>query len=133
MLSDHAIAHIGQYALIKNGKNQVLVLENTELNACGLPGGRLEEGEHWMDSLMREVKEECNLDCTNPKPFGVHLVEEGEFIKYCVYFTVQPTFPLAVRVDNAKYRPRWISKKTVGTTRFYNDDTKKVVHDFLHA
>jgi ADP-ribose pyrophosphatase YjhB (NUDIX family) len=133
MLSDHAIAHIGQYALIKNKKGQLLILENMILKRAGLPGGRLEEGERWDESLMREVKEECNVECCDPKPFAVHLVDGDEFIKYCAYFTVRTAYPLSARVDDTKYRLRWVSIKSVGKIRFYNNEVKGVVFDFLKA
>ncbi len=131
MLSDHAIANIGQYALIRNKKQQLLVLERIDIKKTGLPGGRLEEGESWDLSLLREVKEESNIDCSNPKPFAVHVSQEDECIKYCVYFTVTPKYPLSVKVDDTKYRLRWIGAKTAEKTTFFNERIKKVAIDFL--
>ncbi len=66
-------------AFILNEEGKVLLLqEDSEAYADGtnagrweLPGGRLTPGEHFYDGLIREVKEETDLDVELGRPFMV--------------------------------------------------------------
>ena len=49
--------------------NQVVILENDD-GEHYLPGGRIEPGESYMDTLTREVKEECGLDVRSAELMG---------------------------------------------------------------
>lgn len=56
--------------------NQVLILKESNKyqdgtlgDKWGLPGGRVEPGQHFKDSLLREVKEETGLDVEVGNPF----------------------------------------------------------------
>ncbi|MDQ5885471.1 MAG: ADP-ribose pyrophosphatase [Patescibacteria group bacterium] len=54
-------------AIIVNSKNQVLVLreapraDGSQAGKYGLPGGRVNSGEYYLDALQTEVLEETNL------------------------------------------------------------------------
>jgi len=53
--------------IIKNDKGEILVLKRhpksrTDPDTWELPGGKMEEGEFFDDALVREIKEETNLD-----------------------------------------------------------------------
>lgn len=53
---------------------QVLILDKVKKEGWeGLtfPGGKVEEGESFEDSVIREAKEETNLDISNPKLVGI--------------------------------------------------------------
>ena len=57
--------HVGVKALIFNAEGEVLLLERDhpiKQIYWDLPGGRLHKGESFMDTLVREVKEETGLD-----------------------------------------------------------------------
>lgn len=52
----------GASAIIINDKNQILMQRRVDNDKWGLPGGCQEVGETFEDTVIREVKEETNLD-----------------------------------------------------------------------
>ena len=54
--------------IIKNSSNEILIVKRhpkskTDPKMWELPGGKMEKGEFFADALVREIKEETNLDC----------------------------------------------------------------------
>ena len=54
--------------IIKNDDNEILIVKRhpkskTDPEMWELPGGKVEKGEFFADALVREIKEETNLDC----------------------------------------------------------------------
>lgn len=54
--------------VIKNNDNEILIVKRhpkskTDPEMWELPGGKVEKGEHFIDALIREIKEETDLDC----------------------------------------------------------------------
>ncbi len=54
----------GAAAIIVNEKDQILLQSRSDNDKWGLPGGCQELGERFEDTVIREVKEETNLDIT---------------------------------------------------------------------
>ena len=54
----------GAAAIIVNKKGQILLQSRADNDRWGLPGGCQELGERFEDTIIREVKEETNLDIT---------------------------------------------------------------------
>lgn len=54
----------GAAAIIVNQKGQILMQSRSDKDLWGLPGGCQELGERFQDTIIREVKEETNLDVT---------------------------------------------------------------------
>lgn len=52
----------GAAAIIVNDKNQILLQSRADRNKWGLPGGCQELGETFEETVLREIKEETNLD-----------------------------------------------------------------------
>ena len=52
----------GAAAIILNNKNQILLQSRADRDKWGLPGGCQELGERFQDTIIREIKEETNLD-----------------------------------------------------------------------
>ncbi len=52
----------GAAAIIVNDKDQILLQSRADRDEWGLPGGCQELGERFQDTIIREVKEETNLD-----------------------------------------------------------------------
>lgn len=52
----------GAAAIIENEKGQILLQSRADRDKWGLPGGCQELGERFIDTVIREVKEETNLD-----------------------------------------------------------------------
>lgn len=53
--------------IIKNDNGEILIVKRhpksrTDPEMWELPGGKVESGEHFADGLVREIKEETNLD-----------------------------------------------------------------------
>ena len=54
--------------IIKNDADEILIVKRhpksrTDPDTWELPGGKMEAGEFFDDALVREIKEETNLDC----------------------------------------------------------------------
>jgi ADP-ribose pyrophosphatase YjhB (NUDIX family) len=54
----------GAAAIIINDKGQILLQSRADNERWGLPGGCQELGERFEDTVIREIKEETNLDVT---------------------------------------------------------------------
>lgn len=52
----------GAAAIIVNDKGQILLQSRADREKWGLPGGCQELGERFQDTVIREIKEETNLD-----------------------------------------------------------------------
>lgn len=52
----------GAAAIILNNEGQILLQSRADRDKWGLPGGCQELGERFQDTILREVKEETNLD-----------------------------------------------------------------------
>ncbi len=52
----------GAAAVIVNEKGQILLQSRADRDKWGLPGGCQELGERFQDTIIREIKEETNLD-----------------------------------------------------------------------
>ncbi len=63
--------------LIFNNKNQVLLQKRSDDNLWGNPGGSMELGETIFDTIIREIKEETNLDI-NKKDLKLFNIYSGE-------------------------------------------------------
>ena len=60
-MSNHALAEIVQTIVLLNPQNEILILR-TPAGMWQLPGGRLNNDEHWEEGLRREVREETEID-----------------------------------------------------------------------
>lgn len=52
----------GAAAIIENNKGQILLQSRADREKWGLPGGCQELGERFQDTIIREIKEETNLE-----------------------------------------------------------------------
>ncbi|MGD8744448.1 MAG: NUDIX hydrolase [Candidatus Woesebacteria bacterium] len=108
----HLVSKIGQYALIKNNKNHLLLLERKRSKNWSLPGGRLDKKDKdWKQALIREVKEETGLTITNLKPFDVKLIEDPYQIKYCIFFTTSTCDPTKLQISKEHSSSKWVRKE----------------------
>ena len=58
--------------IVREGKFLALELEIGRKRLWDLPGGKVEDGEKPMETLLREVKEETGLDAEVKEPLGVY-------------------------------------------------------------
>ncbi len=131
MDSNHLLATIGQYSLIRNEEGKILVLERIRSKMWCLPGGRLNEDEDWESALVREVKEETNLDCKNPVPFATNILKDEYQTKYCVYFTVEISEIEAFVMSGEHSRYEWISLGDIDQIHLEDEKIRKVVAGYF--
>ena len=131
MNENHLSAHIGQYALIKNNENKVLILERARSKTWCLPGGRLNEDEDWDVALLREMNEELGLECHNPKPLSVNILKDAYQTKYCVYFTLNCSDLSTLKISGEHSNLGWFGFKEVKDLGIEDEKVKKVVLDYL--
>ena len=67
----------GAAAIIVNEKGQILLQSRTDNERWGLPGGCQELGERFEETVIREVKEETNLDITEDNLELVGIISGG--------------------------------------------------------
>lgn len=66
--------------MVYDGRGKVLALDKTGKNYSGttFPGGHVEEGETFTESVIREIKEETGLTIRNPRLTGIyHWMRDG--------------------------------------------------------
>jgi ADP-ribose pyrophosphatase YjhB (NUDIX family) len=131
MNDNHLLAKIGQYALIKNQDNKVLILERTRSKTWCLPGGRLNKDEEWDTALLREIKEELNLKCHNPKPFAVNVIKDDYQIKYCVYFSLDYSDASTLKISGEHSNSGWFGLSEVKDLNLEDEKIKKIIIDYL--
>jgi 8-oxo-dGTP diphosphatase len=101
---------VGVGALIVNERNEVLLLLRTsppEADYWSIPGGSVEMFETLEDAVIREVKEELNVDATVIRLIGVtnHIVEQEDTHWVAPAFLVQITGnQIPVNVEVNKHR-----------------------------
>ena len=59
MANKGLIIHDGQALILHESNTNP---DGTQIGKYGIPGSRLNPGEHFMDALKREIREECGLD-----------------------------------------------------------------------
>ena len=67
----------GAAAIIVNEKGEILLQSRADRDKWGLPGGCQELGERFEDTIIREVKEETNLDINEEDMELIGLVSGG--------------------------------------------------------
>ena len=80
--------------MVSDGNGNVLVQNRNDPNWSGLsfPGGHVEPGESFVESVIREVKEETGLTVENPALCGVKQFQTLDGIRYIVFLFKADTF-----------------------------------------
>ena len=93
--------------------DKILVQERVDLNWSGIcfPGGHVEEGESFVESVKREVFEETGLEIVAPVLCGVKqwTQRNGEY-RYIVFFYKTNQFKGEIK-DSKEGRVFWIDRK----------------------
>ena len=69
-----------------NGNILVINRKNPDWSGVTFPGGHVEKGESFVESVVREVKEETGLDIDNPQLCGSKQFQDKEDNRYVVLF-----------------------------------------------
>jgi 8-oxo-dGTP diphosphatase len=126
----HMKTKIGEYAIILNSKNEFLMLQfNEPVNTWHFAGGRLDEGEEAIQGLIREVKEEANLEIYDLKPIFTKIFTEEK--KYGVFFIAKVKEPYQVKISDEHQNFRWFKKSDLNLIDFWQPFYKKMLEDNL--
>ena len=62
---------VAVFGIVENDKDEILLLKARDKNYWMFPGGQVETGENLIDAVIRETKEESNMDITVNKLYHV--------------------------------------------------------------
>lgn len=63
---------LGAFAVITNGRGEVLLCHRTDYDLWNMPGGGVEDGESPWEAVVRETREEVRLDVVVERLTGVY-------------------------------------------------------------
>jgi len=117
--------------IVRDGKFLALELEIGRKKIWDLPGGKVEDGEEPMATLLREVKEETALTVEVEKPIGVYWfnrVSDGN-LAVCTVFkcnaAVDATVILPHKSNENIASSKWISKDEFLSSSFEAPESLK--------
>lgn len=102
LVGHETILTVGCGAIIEDNSGRILLQRRTDYDVWGIPGGLLELGETFEDTVKREVFEETNLTISNVKLFGIYSGKNG-FAQYAngdKVFSVQIIFHVTDYIGN---------------------------------
>jgi len=62
---------VAVFGIVENDKSEIMLLKHRDKNTWVFPGGQVESGENLIDALIRETKEESNMDIAVNKLYCV--------------------------------------------------------------
>lgn len=127
MEEQHSLSKISQDIVLKNERGEILILRHRKSGKWLLPGGRLNQGEKWIDGLKREVKEEIGTD-----DFEITgILEVDNWIDkgvphYGVFFTGQIASNRKIILSDEHIEYTWVrNKQELDKFVFWHPDLKR--------
>jgi ADP-ribose pyrophosphatase YjhB (NUDIX family) len=77
MVGHETLLTVGCGAIIEDEYGRILLQHRTDADVWGIPGGVMEIGETFLETLEREVYEETNLKIYHPQLFGLYSGKKG--------------------------------------------------------
>ncbi|GAP13260.1 ADP-ribose pyrophosphatase [Longilinea arvoryzae] len=108
---------LGAFAIIFTGQGEVLLSHRVDMDAWNLPGGGVEKGELPNAAVVREVKEETDLDVAVERLVGVYThTNKDELIFTFLCRIVDGRLQLSNEADrHAYFAPEQIPVNTIPT------------------
>lgn len=102
--------------------NRVLVQDRLNPNWPGItfPGGHVEPGESFVESVVREVREETGLTIENPQLCGIKQFQTQDGVRYVVLFYRADTFTGEL-CSSEEGEVFWIERNTLLEYRLAED------------
>ena len=119
-------------AIILNEKNKVLIMSRKTDDFMGgideIPSGNMEKGENIYDALIREVKEETNLDVVNVKSY----IGSFDYISGSGKKSRQYNFVLDVKnteniILTEHYEYNWLTIEEIRKSNKITDEVKYIL------
>lgn len=132
--SNHYIGNFAQKAILeKNGK--ILVCRGVRDDIWEFPGGRLHREEDPAQGLIREIKEELNIDIKIEKP--VHICRsfhnQNKSWQIIAGFTASIIDDSQQKVDTTELETiKWITKEELKNLPMF-DDCRKIADVYLNT
>lgn len=127
--------YIGVKGIIKNDKNEALLLRDASRNKWELPGGRIDQGESIENAFAREISEELSgakltqLDHLIYAGLGDFLVE-NDFKLLLLYYAVEVVMPPNLVLSTEHTEAQWASKEKVDKLDLFKADRIAVSSSF---
>ena len=121
--------------LIKKGDQFLGVSRRTDYTNFGLPGGKIDDGESPIESIIREMKEECGIDLDKrilDNCFVFERSEEGKVCRTYVYTGPEMEIVEGIHEDNGGWC-KWVTRKDLenGCFGIYNTALFKCFQDYI--
>ncbi|MBL7156452.1 MAG: NUDIX hydrolase [Candidatus Pacebacteria bacterium] len=126
MKQEHCLCKISQDIVLKNKKNEVLILKHRKSGKWLLPGGRLNQKEKWIDGLKREVKEEIGTN--DFEITGILEVDNwihDEIPYYGVFFfgRISNNANIVLSYEHTEYA--WVNEKQLDNFIFWHPELRQ--------
>ncbi|WP_035289188.1 8-oxo-dGTP diphosphatase [Clostridium sp. KNHs214] len=114
-------AELTNMCMIEDSKNEKVLVQNRKKGSwtgIAFPGGHIEKGESIVESVIREIKEETNLDIDNIKLCGIKdWYEKDKNKRYIVLLFKTQTFSGKLLENGEEGDVYWVDKKSVYTLK----------------
>ncbi len=119
----HLKCNVGEYAVLMNSEGKVLVVQLPQNSHHPghwmLPGGRMEEEDDAGNGVIRELREETNLEIEVISPCHVARWGAEEPIKYTVFFLcICKKEDVLLNQENQSYS--WVDIDEIDTYKWLN-------------
>ncbi len=108
--------------MVEDANGRILVQNRLNPNWPGVtfPGGHVEPGEAFVESVIREVREETGLTVAHPRLCGIKQFQDAEDNRYCVLFFKATEFYGDLK-SSEEGEVFWIEKSEIGNYALAED------------